>query len=79
MGAVGIWSMHFIGNNSMTLWADDVSYQLSYEAGCTFASLVVVIVCMFISFTFVGVTEKAQLIRIIPSGIFTGVSGKKEM
>ncbi|KAG1268676.1 hypothetical protein G6F68_000924 [Rhizopus microsporus] len=72
MGAVGIWSMHFIGNNSMTLWADDVSYQLSYEAGCTFASLVVVIVCMFISFTFVGVTEKAQLIRIIPSGIFTG-------
>ncbi|CEG71077.1 hypothetical protein RMATCC62417_06867 [Rhizopus microsporus] len=72
MGAVGIWSMHFIGNNSMTLWADDASYQLSYEAGYTFASLVVAIVCMFISFAFVGVTEKAQLIRIIPSGIFTG-------
>ena len=39
MGAVAIWSMHFIGNNSMTLWANDRSYQLSYKSGYTFASL----------------------------------------
>lgn len=73
MGAVAIWSMHFIGNNSMTLWANDRSYQLSYKSGYTFASLVVSIACMFTSFAFVGVTEKARLVRIIPSGIFTGV------
>ncbi|KAI9251199.1 hypothetical protein BY458DRAFT_463715 [Sporodiniella umbellata] len=73
MGAVAIWSMHFIGNNSMTLWVNDESYQLFYKSGYTFASLVVSIACMFASFTFVGVTEQARLIRIIPSGIFTGL------
>ena len=74
MGAVGIWSMHFIGNNSLTLMLDDKTYQLSYEAGYTFASLVVSFLCMFLAFTFVGITEEVKLIRIIPCGIFTGVN-----
>ncbi|OBZ91635.1 Signaling protein YkoW [Choanephora cucurbitarum] len=73
MGAVGIWSMHFIGNNSLTLILDDKTYQLSYQAGYTFASLVVSFVCMFLAFTFVGITEEVKLARIIPSGIFTGL------
>lgn len=74
MGAVTIWSMHFIGNNSLDLRINDKSYQLSYRVGYTFASLIVAIVCMFISFTFVGITEEVYLSRIIPSGVFTGVS-----
>lgn len=74
MGAVSIWSMHFIGNNSMTLVLHDESYQLSYKAGYTFASLVVAIACMFLAFAFVGITEDAKLMRIIPSGIFAGVT-----
>lgn len=74
MGAVSIWSMHFIGNNSMTLILHDDSYQLSYKAGYTFASLVVAIACMFLAFAFVGITEDAKLMRIIPSGIFAGVN-----
>ncbi|CAO3702422.1 unnamed protein product [Rhizopus stolonifer] len=73
MGAVGVWCMHFIGNNSLTLTYDNASYQLDYKAGYTFASLVVSIACMFISFCFVGVTEKVYLYRIIPSGLFTGL------
>ncbi|KAL9540537.1 hypothetical protein MBANPS3_009628 [Mucor bainieri] len=73
MGAVSIWSMHFIGNNSMTLILHDESYQLSYKAGYTFASLVVAIACMFLAFAFVGITEDAKLMRIIPSGIFAGL------
>lgn len=74
MGAVAIWSMHFIGNNSMTLIVRDNSYQLSYNAGYTFASLVVAIACMFLAFISVGITEEVKVSRIIPSGIFTGVS-----
>jgi NO-binding membrane sensor protein with MHYT domain len=74
MGAVSIWSMHFIGNNSMTLIWHDKPYQLAYEAGYTFASLVVAIACMFLAFAFVGVSEEAKVSRIIPSGIFAGVS-----
>lgn len=74
MGAVSIWSMHFIGNNSMTLYIYGGHYQLSYSAGYTFASLVVCIACMFLAFVFVGITEDAKLIRIIPSGVFAGVN-----
>lgn len=74
MGGVGIWSMHFIGNNSLTITLDNGDqYQLSYSAGFTFASLVVAIVTMFLAFTFVGITEEATAVRIIPSGVVAGV------
>ncbi|KAI8879931.1 hypothetical protein K501DRAFT_192481 [Backusella circina FSU 941] len=73
MGGVGIWSMHFIGNNSLSITFDDGQvYQLSYSAGFTFASLIVAIVTMLLAFVFVGITEEAKLIRIIPSGIIAG-------
>ncbi|CAO3643601.1 unnamed protein product [Mucor hiemalis] len=73
MGAVAIWSMHFIGNNSMTLLVQGNSYQLDYHAGYTFGSLVVAIACMFLAFIFVGITEEVKVSRIIPSGIFAGL------
>ncbi|KAG2225935.1 hypothetical protein INT45_006631 [Circinella minor] len=73
MGGVAIWSMHFIGNNSLTLRYDGTKYHLNYSAGYTFASLVVAIAVMFLSFAFVGVTEEAKVIRIIPSGTIAGV------
>jgi NO-binding membrane sensor protein with MHYT domain len=77
MGSVGIWSMHFIGNNSLTLVFPDTgthAYQLAYSGGFTFASLIVSIACMFVSFSFVGVTEHVQVYRILLSGFFAGVS-----
>lgn len=75
MGGVGIWSMHFIGNNSLTITLDNGDrYQLSYSAGFTFASLVVAILTMFLAFTFVGITEEARVARIIPSGVIAGVN-----
>lgn len=80
MACVGIWAMHYIGSNSLTLsfdGDDQGSHQLSYSAGYTFASLAVAIACMFLAFTFVGITEEAQLVRTIPSGIFAGVYNKK--
>ncbi|KAI8332865.1 hypothetical protein BC941DRAFT_505014 [Chlamydoabsidia padenii] len=75
MGSVGIWSMHFIGNNSLTLLFPDhtQAYQLAYSGGYTFASLVVSVACMFISFSFVGVTEHVQVYRIFLSGILAGL------
>jgi NO-binding membrane sensor protein with MHYT domain len=74
MGGVGIWSMHFIGNNSLTIiMANGEEHQLSYGTGFTFASLFVAIVAMFLAFAFVGITEEAKIRRIIPSGIIAGV------
>jgi hypothetical protein len=58
----------------MYLLLGDEVHQLSYCAGYTVASLVVVIACMFIAFAFVGITEDAKLSRILPSGMFAGVS-----
>ncbi|KAI8973485.1 hypothetical protein BDF20DRAFT_837427 [Mycotypha africana] len=73
MGGVGIWSMHFIGNNSLTLIIHNGQhFQLFYSAGFTFVSLAVAIVTMFLAFAFVGITEEAKLSRIIPSGIVAG-------
>ncbi|OAD76555.1 hypothetical protein PHYBLDRAFT_142074 [Phycomyces blakesleeanus NRRL 1555(-)] len=73
MGGVSIWSMHFIGNQSLTIiLPDGEQYQLSYAVGYTVSSLVVVIATMFIAFAFIGTTEDARLARIIPSGIFAG-------
>ncbi|ORY96859.1 hypothetical protein BCR43DRAFT_492392 [Syncephalastrum racemosum] len=76
MGGVGIWSMHFIGNNALSLAFDndgnDNQYQLAYSAGYTFISLAVAVSCMFIAFAFVGITEEAHLVRIIASGVLAG-------
>ncbi|KAG2221050.1 hypothetical protein INT45_009708 [Circinella minor] len=74
MGGVAIWSMHFIGNNCLTLTipGDNGKYQLAYAPGFTLVSLVVSIICTFFAFAFVGVTEEAKLIRIVPSGILAG-------
>lgn len=75
MGGVGIWSMHFIGNNSLTITLDTGDeHQLSYSTGFTFLSLVVAIITMFLAFVFVGITEEAKLGRIVPSGVIAGVS-----
>lgn len=74
MGGVGIWCMHFIGNNSLTITLDNNHhYQLNYTAGFTFASLVVAIITMFLAFIFVGITEEAKIKRIIFSGFVAGV------
>lgn len=75
MGCVGIWSMHFIGNNALKLHYNNVTYQLVYAPGFTFASLVVAIACMFLSFAFVCSTEEVLTTRIFLSGLIAGVSG----
>ncbi|KAI7902828.1 uncharacterized protein BX663DRAFT_508567 [Cokeromyces recurvatus] len=73
MGGVGIWSMHFIGNNSLTIILESGDkYQLSYSPGFTFLSLVVAIITMFLAFVFVGITEEIKIGRIILSGVIAG-------
>jgi Bacterial signalling protein N terminal repeat len=74
MGSVGIWSMHFIGNNALKLSYNDTTYQLVYAPGFTFISLVVAIICMFLSFAFVCSTEEVLMTRIVFSGVVAGVS-----
>lgn len=75
MGGVGIWSMHFIGNNSLTITLDTGDqYRLAYSTGFTFLSLGVAILTMFLAFAFVGITEEARIGRIVPSGVIAGVS-----
>ncbi|KAI8990289.1 hypothetical protein BDB01DRAFT_780773 [Pilobolus umbonatus] len=73
MGAVAVWAMHFIGNNSLMLLINGGTYMISYRSGFTFVSLLVSCVCMFLTFVSVGITEKAEIKRILPCGIFGGL------
>ncbi|KAI9288237.1 hypothetical protein BC943DRAFT_357938 [Umbelopsis sp. AD052] len=72
MGSVGIWSMHFIGNNALKLSYNNTTYQLVYAPGFTFISLLVAIICMFLSFAFVCSTEQVLMTRIVFSGVIAG-------
>ncbi|RCH98473.1 hypothetical protein CU097_007174 [Rhizopus azygosporus] len=74
MGGVGIWCMHFIGNNSLTITlANGEVRALYYSPGFTFLSLIVAIITMFLAFVFVGITEEAKVVRIVPSGVIAGL------
>ncbi|KAI8992433.1 hypothetical protein BDB01DRAFT_778437 [Pilobolus umbonatus] len=74
MGGLSIWTMHIIGNQSLTLVSyNDELYHLSYETGFTILSLFSAVITMFVAFVFVGITEEAQMVRIIPSGIIAGI------
>lgn len=73
MGAVAIWSMHFIGNNGLTLSYSGNIFHINYAAGYTFASLIVAIAAMLLAFTSVGITKAVHITRIVLSGIFAGV------
>ncbi|RUS32142.1 hypothetical protein BC938DRAFT_476203 [Jimgerdemannia flammicorona] len=74
MGAGSVWSMHFIGNNSLTLGYEEGRFQLVYASGFTLLSLAVSIACMALAFYFVGAAEKVQIKRILLGG-FTAGSG----
>ncbi|KAL1920757.1 uncharacterized protein VTP21DRAFT_11392 [Calcarisporiella thermophila] len=70
MGGCGIWSMHFIGNNALTLG----NAQLIYTPGFTLLSLLVAIVAVGVGFYFVGSVADVSLLRLGLVGCLTGLA-----
>src|SRR4029077_11937870 len=67
LGGGAIWSMHFIAMN-----AADMGMPVSYDAGLTFASLVMGIVASAIGLYVVGRGEGSTA-KLLVSGVVTGL------
>lgn len=66
MGAIGIWSMHFVG---MMAWYADM--PVNYDIGLTALSMALAILSTGIGFCIVGLGSRS-LTAIVVSGIFMG-------
>jgi NO-binding membrane sensor protein with MHYT domain len=67
MGAVAIWSMHFVG-----MMALDLGMPASYEIGRTCLSMLLAIVATGAGFAIVGVSSRSGL-AVVSAGIFMGL------
>ena len=74
MSAVGIWSMHFIGNRAIVMDHGQAAAQIVYSAGWTAASFfvpTVAVACAFYCFNF---NENVSISCTLGGGILTGAS-----
>jgi NO-binding membrane sensor protein with MHYT domain len=74
MSAIGIWSMHYIGNRAIILTTDGMMSTISYSSGFTAISFFLPFIVLMLAFYFIGITESLNLIFICVSGTMTGVA-----
>jgi len=74
MGGVAIWSMHYIANRGIVLFAGQSEFQLSYGAGYTLSSLFIPIVVLLLAYGVIGGGQSLQLWRLIFGGTFAGTA-----
>ncbi|KAL8711626.1 MAG: hypothetical protein Q9220_004036 [cf. Caloplaca sp. 1 TL-2023] len=74
MGAVAIWSMHYIGNRAITMLDGQSDVQIQYSAAYTAGSFFLPILVVSIAFYLLGVSETVSIFRIAVVGIFTGAA-----
>ncbi|KAL8827287.1 MAG: hypothetical protein Q9170_007073 [Blastenia crenularia] len=72
MGAVAIWSMHYIGNRAIIMAHGQHQLQIQYNAAYTAGSFFLPIVVLGIAFYLLGLSEKVKILRIIIVGSLTG-------
>ena len=74
MGGIGIWCMHFIGNQAIVLGNGEQEIQIMYNVAFTGTSFVLPVIVLLTAFYSVGVEEKAGYLRILLGGLLTGSS-----
>ena len=72
MGAVAIFSMHYIGNQAVVLYQGQPDYQLAYNAGYTVLSLFLPVMVLLLAYALIGAGDQATLWRVIIGGTFGG-------
>ncbi|KAL9123872.1 MAG: hypothetical protein Q9217_006740 [Psora testacea] len=72
MGAVAIWSMHFIGNRAIDMAGDQDRLQIQYSPGFTAGSFFLPICGVGIAFYFFSVSESISPLTTIVGGLFMG-------
>lgn len=74
MGAVAIWSMHYVGNRAITMLNGERELQIRYSAACTAGSFFLPICVVCIAFYILSLSEKVHIIRILVVGFMTGAA-----
>lgn len=74
MGGIGIWCMHFIGNQAIVLGNGEQELQILYNVAFTGTSFVLPVIVLLTAFYSVGVEEKPGYLRILYGGLLTGGS-----
>jgi len=74
MGAVAIWSMHFIGNRALVLDNDQGELQVQYSPGFTAGSFFLPICGVGVAFYFFSITENVSILGTLAGGIMVGLA-----
>ncbi|KAI9829072.1 MAG: hypothetical protein M1832_000095 [Thelocarpon impressellum] len=74
MGAVAIWSMHFIGNRAIVLGRGQPSLQIIYNSGFTALSFFIPILVVLTAFLAIGSNERVGKCRVVLGGTIAGLA-----
>lgn len=72
MGAVAIWSMHFIGNRAITMDQGQANLQIAYSPGYTAGSFFLPICVVALAFYSFSITESVSVVSTMVGGLTTG-------
>ena len=74
MGAVAIWSMHFIGNRAIITANGEPQFQIEYNSGFTAGSFFLPICVVAIAFYFFSTAERVSVFATLLGGTLTGAA-----
>ncbi|KAL3589612.1 hypothetical protein FPOAC2_11782 [Fusarium poae] len=72
MGGISIWSMHFIGNQALTLGQGEAEMQVDYSIGITVLSFCMPVIFLLAAFYAIGISNRIAWWRVITAGILCG-------
>ena len=72
MGAVAIWSMHFIGNRAIVMAKGEPYLQIQYSPGFTAGSFFLPVCVVAIAFYLFSVSEKVSILGTMVGGLLVG-------
>ncbi|CEI39835.1 hypothetical protein FVEN_g2115 [Fusarium venenatum] len=72
MGGISIWSMHFIGNQALTLGRGEAEMQVDYSIGITVLSFWMPVIFLLAAFYAIGISNRIAWWRVITAGILCG-------
>ncbi|KAJ4003657.1 hypothetical protein NW752_011080 [Fusarium irregulare] len=74
MGGIAIWSMHFIGNQALTLAHGEPEMQVDYSVGVTILSFCLPVVFLLAAFYAIGISNRVAWWRVITAGVLCGAA-----
>ncbi|KAJ4123015.1 hypothetical protein NW768_010007 [Fusarium equiseti] len=72
MGGIAIWSMHFVGNQALTLGHGEPEMQVDYSVGVTILSFCLPVAFLLAAFYAIGISNRVAWWRVITAGVLCG-------